>query len=184
MVIPEGVETIAERAFYNHRAIREVTLPESLTCIGMEAFQLCMNLAEIHGGENVTRIERDAFKGTPWYKRYRGNETEWRPEDGDMKYIGKVLVRAKRNIRKGLIREGTVAVAADAFADCTLMESVEFPPSVTYIGWRAFTECMCLTHLRVPGTIKRIGWHAFEKCSRLGDLILDKGSKIMVFGVF
>ncbi|MBQ6370842.1 MAG: leucine-rich repeat domain-containing protein, partial [Firmicutes bacterium] len=97
--IPEGVHTIGERAFHNCRSLREVTIPEGVRTIDPEAFQLCANLTEIRGGEGITRIGRDAFAGTPWYRRYAGNETGWDPSEGEFKMVGRVLVRAKRNIR-------------------------------------------------------------------------------------
>ena len=124
VTVPDGVTEIAARAFHNCRHMREVTLPDSLTCIRSEAFYLCAGLKQIIGGDRVERIERDAFAGTAWYKRYAGNETEWKPEEGVFKRIGRVLVRAKRNLRRADIPEGTVAIAAGAFADCTLMEEV------------------------------------------------------------
>ncbi|MGI6721642.1 MAG: leucine-rich repeat protein [Anaerovoracaceae bacterium] len=42
--IPDGVTEIANRAFYNCRAIREVTIPDSVKTIRSEAFMLCANL--------------------------------------------------------------------------------------------------------------------------------------------
>ncbi|MDD7035444.1 MAG: leucine-rich repeat domain-containing protein [Firmicutes bacterium] len=173
--IPAEVTEIGERAFNNCRFLEKLIIPDSVRTIRQEAFRMCTGLAAAEGGANVVRIERDAFTSTPWYKRDMGDE---------LLIMGKVLVSAGKGIRHAHIPEETVMIGADAFAECTLMESVEIPPAVEYIGWRAFRECMCLKDLRIPGTVKRIGWHAFEKCNRLKNLILEEGIETLENGVF
>ncbi|MBP3880417.1 MAG: leucine-rich repeat domain-containing protein, partial [Lachnospiraceae bacterium] len=101
--IPDGVKAIGNGAFRDCRELMEITIPDSVKEICSEAFHLCVNLRKIIGGNGVTRIEKDAFTGTAWYKYYSENETEWKE---DFAYVGKVLVKARRNLREAYIPEG------------------------------------------------------------------------------
>lgn len=62
--IPEGVETIAPACFLGHSEIMGVNIPSSVTIIGEEAFKDCTSLQEVHGGENLVKIQDRAFKNT------------------------------------------------------------------------------------------------------------------------
>lgn len=62
--IPKGVETIAPACFYGHSEILGVKIPDSVTIIGEEAFKDCTSLQEVHGGENVIKIQDRAFENT------------------------------------------------------------------------------------------------------------------------
>lgn len=60
LVIPEGTESIAPRAFDGCTAITSVTLPASLTAIGDHAFR-GTGIKEITIGENVTEVGKYVF---------------------------------------------------------------------------------------------------------------------------
>ena len=62
--IPNGVETIAPACFYGHNEILGVNIPGTVTIIGEETFKDCTSLAEVHGAENVVKIQDRAFENT------------------------------------------------------------------------------------------------------------------------
>ncbi|MBR6605080.1 MAG: leucine-rich repeat domain-containing protein [Prevotella sp.] len=62
--IPDGVETIAPACFLGHSEIMGINIPDSVTIIGEEAFKDCTSLQEVHGGENLVKIQDRAFKNT------------------------------------------------------------------------------------------------------------------------
>ena len=62
LVIPEGVATIPDYAFYRCDGIRSVTLPESVTSIGSFAFRDCSSLTSISLPESITSIGTSAFQ--------------------------------------------------------------------------------------------------------------------------
>ena len=127
LTIPDGIQVIGRGAFRDCRELREITLPESVQEIEEEAFLLCVNLNRIHGGDRVISIGKDAFARTPWYQFYSENETDWKE---DFIFVGRVLVKARRNIRKAIIPEGTTMIAADAFYERVLLREVEIPSSM------------------------------------------------------
>ena len=60
-VIPDGVKSIDEYAFYLCSGLMSVTIPNSVTSIGRYAFCNCSNLSSIVIGSGVTSIVKDAF---------------------------------------------------------------------------------------------------------------------------
>lgn len=61
--IPEGVNQIAECAFYGCTGLTEVVIPGSMREIGDSAFYGCSGLTEVIIPEGVIRIGDSAFKG-------------------------------------------------------------------------------------------------------------------------
>jgi hypothetical protein len=63
VIIPEGVEKIADGMFYNCRNIKNIHLPNSIVSIGTKAFYGCRCLTEIQLPEHLVSIEEYAFNG-------------------------------------------------------------------------------------------------------------------------
>ena len=61
LVIPEGVTSIGDYAFYSCYEIKSITFPESLTAIGEEAFYACSKITSLTIPETVTSIGTYAF---------------------------------------------------------------------------------------------------------------------------
>lgn len=63
--IPDGVEIIANSAFYNCTALQDsITIPDSVKTIGDSAFYECKKLNDLTLGSGVTHIGDDAFEST------------------------------------------------------------------------------------------------------------------------
>ena len=69
--IPNSVKSIEYRAFYGCSSLQTINIPDSVGSIGDEAFYGCSNLqtVNIQFTYSVRVIGKDAFKGTPWFKR-------------------------------------------------------------------------------------------------------------------
>ena len=61
LVIPDGVTSIGERAFYECYSLTSVTIPGSVTSIGDFAFHDCTGLTSVTIGNSVTSIGEHAF---------------------------------------------------------------------------------------------------------------------------
>lgn len=63
LIVPEGIEIIAEEAFYNYYGLEVISLPKSLKRIDNRAFHNCSNLRKITLPESVDELNTDCLWG-------------------------------------------------------------------------------------------------------------------------
>jgi len=68
-----------------------------------------------------------------------------------------------------------VAIAEEAFKDCTSITSIELPSTLKTISPYAFANCSLVTTLTVPATVTSIGSGAFVQCSSLTTVTFAEG---------
>ena len=151
--IPEGVETIADSAFYNCKNITGVTFPATLKKIDHCAFIYCESISELLLPDGLNEIGGQAFYGCSKLKsinlpdgivdfgggiiadtEYYNNEENW---DNGVLYIDNYLVDVKDSFEGELIiKTGT------KYIECLSLEaitSVSIPATVenidAFFGW-------------------------------------------------
>lgn len=77
-----------------------------------------------------------------------------------------------------------VAIAKEAFKDCSKINAIKFPATVTTIGDYAFAGCVLLEYLDIPETITSIGVGAFYGCSGITSVIFEGTPKIEIINNF
>ncbi len=167
-IIPEGVTSIGDGAFYDCSSLTAITIPEGVTSIGNEAFFDCSSLTTITIPESVTSIGYQAFSGTAWYDNQ---------PDGVI-YAGNVLYRYKGDMPENTtieVKEGVVSIVASAFVFCNGLTSITLPSSLTSIGEDAFRDCSSLTSITIPESVTSIGNRAFWGCSSLTAINIPEG---------
>jgi hypothetical protein len=63
VVIPSGVTSIGDRAFYCYEGLRSVTIPGNVTSTGINAFSDCTALTEVNIPSSVRSISSAALFG-------------------------------------------------------------------------------------------------------------------------
>ena len=58
-----------------------------------------------------------------------------------------------------------------AFRECSNLDSVVIPNSVTTIEGGAFWDCECLTSVTIPSSVTKIGAYAFGDCENIMTVI-------------
>ena len=65
VTIPDSVTSIGDEAFYNCTRLTSVTIPDSVTSIGNYAFYCCTGLTSVTIPNSVTSIGDNAFDIAP-----------------------------------------------------------------------------------------------------------------------
>lgn len=61
IIIPDGVTSIGDKAFYSCKNLVSVDIPDSVTEIELKAFEFCYDLTEINIPKNITEIDNTIF---------------------------------------------------------------------------------------------------------------------------
>ena len=118
-----------------------VTIPDSVTSIGYEAFYGCSKL--------ITEYN---------YCKYVAS--------GDNPYA--VLIDTTNdNLSTYEIHPDTRIIARSAFSSCSRLTSITIPDSVRGIGHQAFYDCSSLTSVVIGDSVTSIGDKAFYYCYSL-----------------
>ena len=145
LIIPDGVESICDFAFYDGDSIKSVTVPASVKYIGEDAFY-CRNISRV----NITEI-------ASWL------EIEFENNYSDPLYYGKGTAKLYLNgelLEDLVIPDGVENIRDYAFYNCDSIKSVTISNTVKHIGEEAFS-CPNLTSVTIPDSVKSIGEYAF-----------------------
>ena len=122
-------------------SIIEVVIPNSVTCIGNNAFACCRKLTSITVPNSVTKIGDAAFKNCV-------SLTSIVIPDG-VTSIGKWAFYGCESLTSVIIGDGITSIKYVTFAYCSSLTSIVIPNSVTIIEACAFDDCNKLTSVTI-----------------------------------
>ena len=155
-IVP-GCQVIEPGAIAQLPLLKTLTLPESLSSIGLNAFTRTP-LESIEGIERISDIDVSTVKYTPWFK----NQQEI--------YLGSRLAKYGREDQKTYtVREGTTEIIDSAFErtiewgqpNKDILEEIIIPDSVTRVGHSAFCTREKLKSVRLPVGLKKLEGNLF-----------------------
>lgn len=150
------VKSVGNGAFSpdnNSTKITSITIPNSVTSIGISAFQWCSDLTSINIPQNVKSISRATFYGCSQLTSLTIPNGITSIEEGAFGECGSLT-----NIK---IPDSVTYIGPVAFAYCRGLKSIDIPNSVKSIGWGAFEDCTNLTSVSISANT-RIREHAFD----------------------
>ncbi len=138
------VTAIANNAFSSsaERIYGKLTIPETVTSIGDNAFANTHISGEVLIPNSVTSIGAGAFSGL------------------------------KERVTSLSISSSIVIIPEKAFYQSNINGTIVIPDSVTSIGKNAFTSTNISGELVIPHSVTSVGESAFEKCAKITSLIL------------
>ena len=144
VTIPQSVTSIGKDAFAQCRALQSLTIDDAATSIGDWAFDECYKLTTLSLGKKITTIGDDAFY--------------------DCRILNNVT-----------IPQSVTSIGDQAFGCCYGMDSFTIKDAATSIGEYAFFDCQSLTTLSLGENITTIGDDAFRSCYKLETITLPAG---------
>ena len=154
-----------------------IVLKEGTLGIAGSAFSRCTGLTSVTIPDSVTSIGSNAFSYTAWYN----NQPKGLVYAGKVAYKYKGTMPSNTSI---VLKEGTLGIADDAFEGCTGLTSVTIPDSVTNIGDFAFSDCTGLTSITIPDSLTSIGERAFYNCTGLTSITIPDSVTSIGWGAF
>lgn len=160
VIIPSAINgrpvtSIAPEVFKNDSWLASVTLPDSVTSIGWNAFYECPSITSVY----ITDIAK-------WCGISFGNQFANPLYYAENLYLNGNLVT---NLE---IPDSVKNISDYAFFSCNDLTSVTIPSSVTSIGKYAFRSCNDLTSVTIPDSVTSIGNYAFNNCDSLTSITI------------
>lgn len=168
------VTVIPNYTFANMTKLTSVTLPDSISEIGLRAFQNCTSLSTVTIPAAVTKIGIYAFAGS-------GVRSVDFSQCTGLTSISERCFEKCGSLQKIEITDKIplTTVGIYAFDQCTSLQSVYLPDSMQTIGECAFANCKSLTTLSVPDRCV-IHWKAFctSESGKTGNLVSNLNLEI------
>lgn len=170
--ISDGLQTIGMGAF-SGSGVRHIKLPNGVTKIGYGAFYNCQHLMDINLPESIESVSYDSFENTWFLKHIEADEYGCKYAEGILLgYTGEGITKVK-------IKDGTRAIAGEAFENAENIKEVFIPRSVKTMGASTFLLCFNLEQVVFEEgiQIKKIESFTFAGCKSLEKINLPKSLK-------
>ena len=159
ITLPDGLESIGDKAFYSCASLTAIDIPSSVTSIGEEAFRSCTSLKDVTLPNGLESIGSYAFNSCTSLTAIE--------IPSSITSIAENTFGGCTSLKDVTLPDGLESIGSYAFRDCTRLTAIEIPSSITSIGTSAFNGCTSLAAVTLPEGLQSIGVAAFRNCSAL-----------------
>lgn len=163
IVIPQGVTTIGQNAFYGCENLATVTFPSTLTRIEGGAFSYTA-LTSLHLPDGVEFIGHSAFRECNVLETVTMTDSVTTMDDNAFDHCD--------ILRSVTLSDQIETIGLQTFSQCKKLETIHLPASLKTIGNDAFQYCESLRSLTLPDGTESIGSLAFRGCSVLEAVVI------------
>ncbi len=174
--VKEGTTLISSNAFDECTGITEIILPDSVEIIDYRGFYNCKNLVSLTIGKGLTTVDEAAFSGCDKLQNVyisdissycRINFCDSLLKIADNLYIGKELLTSL------IVPDGVETIGSHAFSYYDKLTDIKLSDSVTSLGDYAFAYSANLKTIDLGNKLTKIGIGAFAGTAISGIVIPD-----------
>ncbi len=155
--VRNDTKVIYDSAFQRCTSLTSITIPESVTNIGENAFDEYLESLEAVYITDIRawcEISFEDFCSNP------------------LSYAKKLYLNGEL-VTELVIPFEITTIKDYAFRNCTSLTSITIPDSVTSVGSSAFSGCTSLTSITIPDSVTSIGGNAFYMCRNLKEITFN-----------
>ena len=165
----KNIESKNISQYIENTALKEITIPDSITSIGDGAFFDCINLESIELPDSIISIGNEAFSGCTSLESINIPE--------NILEIAKYLFEDCISLVTIELPDGVTNIEDGAFSGCTSLENINIPDSVIKIGKEVFADCISLIAINLPEGLTSIGEGSFSGCTSLENVNIPDSVK-------
>ncbi len=156
LTIPDSVTKIGEQAFHECTALTTLHWPasDSVTEIDEGAFYGCSALSEMTIPKSVTTIGENAFENCTGLLRVEFSVDELYTSE---QTLGKAAFRGCAALQEVMLGNRIKKIRQHTFSGNTALAEITIPYGVTEIEANAFAGCMSLAAVFIPASVTGIG---------------------------
>lgn len=174
ITIPGSVTAIGDAAFNKCTGLTDVVIPENVSTIGVSAFSDCTNLTTISFPSTITDMYQ-AFDNCPNLESvYIADLASWcklrfwQRKCNPLNYASHLYFNGE-DLTDLEVPEG-VEIVGNSFWGFKGLKSLTIPEGVKEIGPCAFGNCDNLASVSIANTVTKIDYYAFRSCKALKEI--------------
>ena len=169
------VTSIVEKAFYQNKTLKSVTIEGGGTVVPKQAFEGC-TLTTLKIGEGFKSIDEAAFKSCTSLSSVEVGT--------GLQKIGESAFEGNTSLASVKLPDTLEEIEKNAFKDCTQLATLEMESVSKKIAESAFENCSSLTTLKLTKGPEEIEKNAFKGCSKLEEVEMEQVSKKLAESAF
>ena len=188
IIIEEGVTYVGNYSFYGGyqsspngdkypysqigKTLQTITIPNSVTSIGDDAFECCTSLTSVTIGNNLTSIGLRAFANCSSLISVT--------IPNSVTSIGEYAFSGCTGLTSVTISNSVTRIEYGTFQHCSGLTTITLPNSITSIGEYAFFGCSGLTSVKIPNSVTSMENYVFYRCSILNLVYCELGAPVSI----
>ena len=167
ITIPNSVSKVGYNAFQDCTSLKSIILGAGVKVVSY-SFRNCTNLTSVTLNDGLTNLNGNVF----------GNCSSLRELiiPNSVTFMSDNVCFNCTSLTSVVIGNGLSEISEQAFENCTSLTSVVIPDSVTNIKSLVFKDCESLTGIVIPNSVTSMDTTTFEGCARLTYINVGSGN--------